>query len=82
MIRIMSALQIRTVYIGDRRTSIKLHPAMWEALDEVAERQGKTVHDVILPIDKGRRGGTALSTAVRVYLVTFFRDALRQSETA
>jgi predicted DNA-binding ribbon-helix-helix protein len=77
----MSALVSRTIYIGDRRTSVRLHPAQWEALDEIAARQGKTLHDVLFAIDK-QRDRTSLSTAIRVYIVKFFRDALQRSEVA
>jgi predicted DNA-binding ribbon-helix-helix protein len=77
----MSALVSRTIYIGDRRTSVRLHPAQWDALDEIAARQGKTLHDVLFAIDK-QRDKTSLSTAIRVYIVAFFRDALQRSEVA
>ena len=74
-----STLECRTVWVGSRRTSIKLHPTMWGALEEVADRQGKTVHDVVLAIDR-ERGQTALETAIRVYIVQFFREALHASD--
>ena len=54
---------------------------MWEALDELAERQGKTVHDVLIEIDR-KRGTTSLSTSIRVYIVEFFRQALKQDSVA
>ena len=46
----MTALQSRTIWIGTHRTGVRLHPSMWDAF-EIAERQGKTVHDVLFEID-------------------------------
>jgi predicted DNA-binding ribbon-helix-helix protein len=77
----MSALQTRTVWIGNRRTSVKLHPSIWEALDEVADRQGRTIHDVLIAIDR-TRGATSLATAIRVYIVEFLREALKEDSSA
>jgi len=78
---LMSALQSWTIWIGNHRTSVRLHPSMWDALDELAERQGKTVHDVLIEIDR-KRGTTSLSTSIRVYIVEFFRQALKQDSVA
>jgi len=49
---------------------------MWDAF-EIAERQGKTVHDVLFEIDRAR-GETSLSTAIRVCIVEFVRQGPRQ----
>ena len=54
---------------------------MWKALDEIAERQGKTVHDVLMSIDR-ERGATSLATAIRVYVVEWLREALKESSSA
>lgn len=72
----MTALQSRTIWIGTHRTGVRLHPSMWDAF-EIAERQGKTVHDVLFEIDRAR-GETSLSTAIRVCIVEFFRQGPRQ----
>jgi predicted DNA-binding ribbon-helix-helix protein len=48
----------RNVWIGSHRTSVRLEPAMWAALNDIALDTGKTVHDVILEIDRGRKGIT------------------------
>jgi len=48
---------------------------------KVADRQGKTVHDVVLAIDR-ERGQTTLTTAIRVYIVRFLQEALHPSGVA
>jgi predicted DNA-binding ribbon-helix-helix protein len=77
----MSALQSRTIWIGNHRTSVRLHPSMWGALGEIAEREDQTVHDVLMAIDR-KRGATSLSTAIHVYIVESLRVALKKTSTA
>jgi hypothetical protein len=51
------------------------------ALDEVADRQGRTIHDVLIAIDR-TRGATSLATPIRVYIVEFLREALKEDSSA
>jgi predicted DNA-binding ribbon-helix-helix protein len=67
----------RNVWIGSHRTSVRLEPAMWAALNDIALDTGKTVHDVILEIDRGRKG-INLTAAIRVHIVEYYREALRR----
>jgi hypothetical protein len=41
------SLKPSTVFIGARRTSVRLEPAMWEALADIAEEQGRTMHHIL-----------------------------------
>lgn len=69
--------QPRTILLADRRTSVRLEGVMWSALAEIAAEKGKTVHDLIAEIDRDY-AQTNLSSAIRVYIVEFYRDALRR----
>ena len=48
---------------------------MWAALNDIAAERGKTVHDVILEINRDRKG-ISLTAAIRVYIVEHYREAL------
>ena len=50
---------------------------MWAALNDIAVERGKTVHDVILEINRGHKG-INLTAAIRVYIVEYYREALRR----
>ena len=65
----------RNIWIGSHRTSVRLEPAMWAALNDIAVERGKTVHDVILEINRGHKG-INLTAAIRVYIVEYYREAL------
>jgi predicted DNA-binding ribbon-helix-helix protein len=66
----------RNIWIGSHRTSVRLEPVMWAALNDIAVERGKTVHDVILEINRDRKG-ISLTAAIRVYIVEYYREALR-----
>jgi predicted DNA-binding ribbon-helix-helix protein len=47
---------------------------MWQALDDIARHHAVAVHDLIARIDKGRAPDHNLSSAIRVYIVEFYRN--------
>ena len=69
-----STLANRNVRIGQRRTSLRLEPAMWDALDEICRREGLTRHQLCTRIDRHGRAST-LTAAVRVFVVGYYRAA-------
>ncbi|MCI0430577.1 MAG: ribbon-helix-helix domain-containing protein [Rhodospirillales bacterium] len=71
-----STLLNRNVWIGRRRTSLRLEPTMWQALEEVARNSDLTIHQVCTLIDE-RRQESSLTAAVRVFLLSYYRDAVR-----
>jgi hypothetical protein len=65
------------VYLGPSKTktSISLEPVIWEALQEIAAHEGKTIHQLVNEIDRTR--AITLSAAIRVYIVEFYRSRVR-----
>ena len=59
----------RSIMIAGHRTSISLEDAFWEALGELAAKDGCSMAGLISEIDKGRgetgRAETSLSAALR-----------------
>jgi predicted DNA-binding ribbon-helix-helix protein len=52
------------------RMSIQLDPLMWEALHDIAARQGRSVHDLVSDITHD-----AVKLAIHVYIAEFYRTA-------
>jgi predicted DNA-binding ribbon-helix-helix protein len=73
-------LPIRNVIVKGRRTSVRLEPAMWDALQEIVTLQGQTVNQLLTEIDR-RRGHASLTSAIRVYIVEFYRSAAHHSRS-
>lgn len=69
-----STLVNRNVTIRGRRTSLRLEPAMWDALHEVAQREGASVHDICSRVEFSRQEST-LTAAIRVFILAYFREA-------
>jgi predicted DNA-binding ribbon-helix-helix protein len=58
----------RSVTVAGHRTSLSLEPEFWEALKEIAAREGRTVSALIGEID-ANRGRRNLSSAARVFVL-------------
>ena len=65
-----SALITRNVWIGERRTSIKMEPAFWDLLNAVSQREKLSTHEICTMISE-RTGDFGLTGAIRVFLVTY-----------
>jgi predicted DNA-binding ribbon-helix-helix protein len=68
----------RNVTIAGRRTSLRIAPEMWDALQEAADRENHNLHELCTAISK-RRGGHSMTAAIRVYLLTYFRAAATEA---
>lgn len=69
-----STLVNRNVFIGHHRTSIRLEPAMWDALAEICRREDMSLHEICGLID-ARRQASSLTAAIRVFALAYFRAA-------
>jgi predicted DNA-binding ribbon-helix-helix protein len=47
---------------------------MWNALHEICAREGRSVHEICSEIDR-QRNQSGLTAGVRVYILTYFREA-------
>ena len=72
-----STLVNRNVRIGGRRTSMRLEPAMWDALEEICQRENLTHHEMCGNIDRFRHA-SSLTAAVRVFIVNYYRAAANE----
>ena len=63
----MTNLHKHSLTIAGHRTSLSLEPEFWAALNEHAQRQKKTVAQLVGEIDQ-TRGEHNLSSAIRVWL--------------
>ena len=69
-----STLVNRNVTVAGRRTSIRLEPAMWDALRQICEREHKPCNELVTQIDQ-ERIESSLTAAIRVYILRYFSAA-------
>lgn len=70
----MTIYKARAVYIGNRRTTVRLAPVMWEALEDIARHQSLTMTELLGHIEKSSDPGEGLADAIRIFIVKFYRD--------
>ena len=68
----MSEVRKRSLTINGHRTSISLEADFWDAVREIAEKDGRSVASLVAEIDR-TRGASGLSSAIRVFVLARFR---------
>lgn len=65
----------RNVRIHNRRTSVRLEPAMWAALNEISTAENCTIHDLCGAVHDLKEEGVSFTAALRVFLMEYYRTA-------
>nr|WP_156901541.1 ribbon-helix-helix domain-containing protein [Nisaea denitrificans] len=68
----MSTLLSKNVLVDGHRTSMRLEPAMWDALTQIAAREKLTIHQICGIVNQ-HRVNTSLTSATRVFILGYFR---------
>jgi predicted DNA-binding ribbon-helix-helix protein len=66
----------RSIVIAGHKTSVSLEDEFWESLKEIAGERGVTLGELVRTID-GNRNQTNLSSAIRLFVLGFYRDQRR-----
>jgi len=69
----------RSVRVNGERNSLRLEPAFWSALEELAQERGITVNKLAGEIAAGA-GERSLAGEVRRYLIQHYRQAAVEAE--
>jgi predicted DNA-binding ribbon-helix-helix protein len=65
-----SSLEMHNVYVAGNRTTVRLEPIIWDALQSIARQEEASLHDLISEISR-RRTTKNLSSAIRAYVVAY-----------
>ena len=65
-------LLCKNVTINGHRTSLRLEQTIWDAFNEICQREGLTVHQLFALIENHRQGSSRTS-AVRTFIVNYLR---------
>ena len=68
------SLKKRTAMIAGRKTSVSVEDAFWDGLREIAAEQNLTPTALIRIINSDRQHPN-LSSAIRLYVLGYYRDA-------
>src|SRR3954468_23927265 len=72
-----STLQSRNIRVHKRRTSIRLEPEMWDALNEIARLEACSIHDLSSAVHDMKAPATSFTAALRVFMMEYYRSALQ-----
>jgi len=75
--RAPGALKSKNVRIHKRRTSIRLEPAMWNALNEIAALEGCSIHDLCGAVHDLKDKETSFTAALRVFMMEYYRSVMQ-----
>ena len=66
----------RTVIVAGQKTSVSLEHAFWRGLREIAAWQDMSLSDLIASIDTDGQDQEDVSSAIRLYVLNFYRHQL------
>lgn len=67
------------IYIGEKRTSIRLSPIIVNAVERIAAREHCELDELCSHIDRTKGRGIPLSTAIREFAIRYFMDAATEA---
>lgn len=73
-----SSLLTRNIRIRDRRTSVRLEPQLWRALETIAELEKTSINELCTSVEEERGPEGGFTSALRVFIVEYFGAALRE----
>jgi predicted DNA-binding ribbon-helix-helix protein len=69
----MGTVKKRSVYIHNRKSSVSLEDAFWDALKSIAAERHELIYELVEKIDKDRQG-SSLSSAIRLFVLNHFKS--------
>jgi predicted DNA-binding ribbon-helix-helix protein len=72
-----SSVKKHSIKVGRHKTSISLEDEFWTALQKIARGRGESLRQLIASIDEARQFAN-LSSAVRMFVLRYYRDQLDQ----
>ncbi|EAQ26777.1 ribbon-helix-helix domain-containing protein [Roseovarius sp. 217] len=77
----MSARPVkRSLTLRGHRTSVSLEDEFWQAFREISEEKSMALNVLAAEIDERRGVDAGLATAIRLYVLAYYRDRARQKE--
>ncbi|MEM9425365.1 MAG: ribbon-helix-helix domain-containing protein [Pseudomonadota bacterium] len=64
----------RSLTLRGHRTSVSLEDEFWRAFREIAEERDRPINDLAAEIDAARNLETGLATAIRLFVLSYYRD--------
>ena len=63
----------RSLTLRQHRTSVSLEDEFWQAFRDIAAEEGRALNELAAEIDEARGTETGLATAIRLYVLAYYR---------
>lgn len=70
-----SSLISRNITLDGHRTSMRLEPAMWNALIEICRREKLSIHQICSLVAQHKAEESSFTAAVRVFAMSYYKAA-------
>lgn len=70
-----SSLISRNITLNGHRTSMRLEPAMWNALIEICRREKLSIHQICSLVAQHKSEESSFTAAVRVFAMSYYKAA-------
>jgi predicted DNA-binding ribbon-helix-helix protein len=74
-----SSVVKRSIVIAGHKTSVSLEDAFWNSFKEIADQQHLSLSDLAAAVDVERQHAN-MSSAIRLFVLGFYRDRLSEHE--
>lgn len=68
----------KNIKIFGRRTSVRLEPEFWSALEDIAKMEKCSIHELASFISRIKKDDRPLASALRVFVIIYYREAATQ----
>ena len=69
-----SLVKKRSIKVDEHRTSVTLEDEFWSSLQQIAASRSITLSRLVGEIDKGRDEIENLSSAIRLFVLAYYRE--------
>lgn len=74
-----STLIAKNIVVNGRRTSVRMEPEVWKAIDEIAERGRLDRNHMFTVVANRLKPHQSLTSAMRVFVINYYRDSSTES---
>ena len=71
--------QRRNITLGQRRTSVSLEEQIWDGINDICRREAVSIDELCRAVEM-RRVESSMSSALRIFLLTYFRHVVEGFE--
>ncbi|MDX1921923.1 MAG: ribbon-helix-helix domain-containing protein [Alphaproteobacteria bacterium] len=75
MATLKSSLISRNITLNGHRTSMRLEPAMWNALIEICRREKLSIHQLCSMVAQHKAEESSFTASVRVFAMSYYKSA-------